>query len=110
MLNDRPDKIDFILFPRRSLHKAGIDVVSKPDDSLPEFLSSRHVGTQGPRHQPDEDFFLELARDESKRIVRLTTKEIKQRARQLIEEIPALERHLGQHWPEHLREEDRGRS
>ena len=94
----RPDSIDFIIFARQSLLDAGIEVEHKPDDCLPEFLSSRHVGTRGLHHEPKREFIIQLLLDDSKIVIRLKTKEIEQLARRLLDEIPSLRDHLGEHW------------
>lgn len=102
---ERPDKIDFLLFARQLLLEAGIEVENKPDDCLPEYLSARHVGTRGPQHEPNLEFIIRLLCDESKIIKRLSPKEIEQLARSLLEESPNLRDHLGEHWRQKLSNE-----
>ena len=81
--NERPQNIDFMLLPRQSLLEHGIELDHKPDEGLPEFLSSRHLGTRGPRHKPDKEFIMQLLSSNLKIIKRLSIEEIVQIARTL---------------------------
>lgn len=94
----KPDKIDFMLFARQSLSEAGIELEPRPDESLPDFLSVRHLGTRGPRHEPSDPFIKQLLRDSTKLICRMKEKEIVHVSKELIEEIPGFQNHLGEHW------------
>ena len=96
--NERPQIIDFMLFPRQSLIEHGIELDHKPDEGLPEFLSSRHLGTRGPRHEPNKEFIMHLLSSDVKLIKRLSKKEIEQIARTLIDEVPSLRDHVGEKW------------
>jgi len=96
--NEQPDNIDFMLLPRQSLLEHGIELDHKPDACLPEFLSSRHLGTRGPRHEPNKEFIMHLLSSDVKLIKRLSKKEIEQIARTLIDEVPSLRDHVGEKW------------
>jgi hypothetical protein len=100
--DERPDKIDFVVFSRHLLAAAGIEVEPKRDDHLPPFLASRHLGTVGPIHEPSEAVIRSLLTDGSTRVVRLRVREIEELVAQFIRETPCLVEHIGEHWRRQL--------
>ncbi len=99
----RPDRVDFLLFPREFLTDAGIDVTQKPLPGQHPFLSFRHWGTVGPRHEPDEEFIKRLLSKHSVEVIEMTKKEVVAAAKRLLIEFPDFENYLGQHWSKQLR-------
>ena len=91
----RPAHMAFMLFPRSLLIEVGIAVVPMPDANQHSLLSSKHWGTVGPRHVPDEAFIRMLLSGNCKEITRMRKVDVVALARSLLAECPDLEGHLG---------------
>jgi hypothetical protein len=101
----RCDSVDFMLFPQEFLTDAGISLVPKPCDDLPEILRSRHLGTAGPVHEPDELFIKRLLILDSVKIIRMKKLEIVVVAKRIVDKYPDFPNHLEDFWrPEVMRE------
>jgi hypothetical protein len=94
----RPDKTDFMIFPRELLSSFGIELENKPDDSTVEFLSTRHLGTCGPNHTIDIAFIRMLMSFNGKRVVRIKQADLQQAIAREVEILPDLRERLGVHW------------
>jgi hypothetical protein len=104
MVGGRPDRVDFLLFPRGLLTEAGIFVAHIPEPNQHVFLSSRHFGTVGPKHVPDRAFIKKLLSllGNSVEVIRLSKAEVIETAKPLLAEHPDLENHLEADWRKEL--------
>jgi hypothetical protein len=98
----RPDTVDYILFPRSLFIESGLQLSHKPDNTMPEYLSSRHWGTVGPRHEPDKELIRRLLAMDEKTTVRLSKRETVEIARELIRDETGFSDHLGDYWGPNL--------
>ena len=98
-----PDKVDFVLFPRRLLLGTGIIIEAKPDSALPEFLSSRHWGMLQSSEWPSPEFIRRLLTYGSGLIaIRMSKHEVFAAAREMIKDRPELIEFVGVHWRQHV--------
>jgi hypothetical protein len=101
--DDKPDSIDFMVFPGQFLSEAGITSMPELAPDLPEFLSCRHWVMIQPQQYPSREFIRRLLTPNSGSITeRVLKKDVIKIARQLISEYPALLNSIREPWQPHL--------
>jgi hypothetical protein len=94
----RPDHIDFMLVSRTILAESGISLKSSPDPDLPMMLSSRHMVTIAPRHEPTDELIRKLLEPIHRDVLRVRREEAVELAKSMVAEDPNLLEWLGSHW------------
>ena len=101
--DDKPDNIDFMVFPSRFLSEAGIPSMPESAPDLPEFLSSRHWVMLLSEPLPSPEFIRRLLTPNGGSIIeRVLKKDVITLAKQLIAEYPTLLNSIREPWQPYL--------